>query len=324
MENVLVSVVVPAYNNAPWLPRCLDSLLSQTHRNLEILVVDDGSTDDTRQVLQEYTSRDPRVVAIHKANGGVTSARLRGVSAAHGEWIGFVDADDEAHPQMYARLLENAREYGAQISHCGYQVIHPDGRVEYLHNTKVLRPQDNTTGLRDLLEDKLVEPGLCSKLFRRELFRGLEEKMDLTIRNNEDLLMNYYLFSAAKASVFEDVCYYHYLIRKGSASRRKLNEHMIFNPIRVREIIMEDVPEELRDDARRSFVQACLAIYGQLVLEKDAAYGTYRRQVREIIVRQKECCPVLSRRNALLVRMIDVSPWLFRILYPVYAKLTGR
>ena len=117
--NGKLSVIVPAYNNALWLPRCLDSILSQTYSDLEVLVVDDGSKDNTPEVLREYEARDSRIRGIRKENGGVTSARLRGLAEATGDWIGFVDADDEIEPQMYGRLMENARKYHADISHCG-------------------------------------------------------------------------------------------------------------------------------------------------------------------------------------------------------------
>lgn len=126
----LLSIVVPAYNLGAYLPRCLDSILNQTYENLEVIVVDDGSADDTRTVLTAYAATHDRVYAIFQENQGVTAARLRGVAEAKGEWIGFIDGDDEIEPQMYARLLENARENGAEISHCGHQVLFPGGRVE--------------------------------------------------------------------------------------------------------------------------------------------------------------------------------------------------
>ena len=197
----LISVIVPAYNVAPWLSRCLDSLLAQTYENLEIVVVDDGSADNTREILEGYAAKYENIHAIFQKNGGVTAARLAGAAAAAGEWIGFVDGDDTVEADMFRHLLENAQTYGADISHCGHRVMFPDGRVEYVHNSGTLRVQDHLTGVRDLLDGGQVEGSLCTKLFRRELFDGLKEWLDTSIRNNEDYLMNYYLFSKAKAAV---------------------------------------------------------------------------------------------------------------------------
>ena len=147
MNGKTISVIVPAYNIAPWISRSLDSLMAQTHKDLEIIVVDDGSADNIREILGEYTEKYANIRAIYKENGGVTSARLRGVAEASGDWIGFMDGDDYVEPQMYERLLQNAMEAGADISHCGHQILFSDGRIEYVHKSDKVRVQDQRTGL---------------------------------------------------------------------------------------------------------------------------------------------------------------------------------
>lgn len=321
MDTEKISVIVPAYNIAPWLGRCLDSLLAQTHENLEIIVVNDGSGDDTAAVLDAYAAKHPNIKAIHKENGGVTSARLRGVAEAEGDWLGFIDGDDIIEPEMYAHLLENARRNGADISHCGHQVLFPDGRIGYVHNTGEIRPQDNLTGLQDLLDGGLIESGLCTKLYRRELFEGLEGWMDCTIKNNEDLLMNYYLFEKAEKSIFEDFCPYHYILRQGSASYRVFHEHSLFDPIRVRQIILDRCAPEMREAARIALLRNCLFAYGQLALNLDRQYDDYRSRVRELLKRQKAYFSLLSKRNKILAHMVCTAPWLFHMTYSAYVKL---
>ena len=324
MAAELISVVVPAYNNAPWLPRCLDSLLAQTYEDLEIIVVNDGSSDNTGAVLDSYAARYSCIKAIHKENGGVTSARLRGVAEATGHWIGFIDGDDEIEPRMYAHLLENAHAHNADISHCGHQILFPDGRISYVHNSGVVRVQDKMTGVRDLLDGGLVDSSLCTKLYRGELFEDLPEKMDSSIKNNEDYLMNYHLFSQAKTSVFEDFCPYHYILRSGSASYRQMNEHTLFDPIRVRQSILENAPEELRKDARIALMRNMLFAYGQLALNADSCYDEFRKKARSMIAEQKPHFSLLSMRNRILANMICIAPWSFRLAYGVYVKLFQR
>lgn len=321
MEKEKISVIVPVYNLAQYLPRCLDSILAQTYENIELILVDDGSRDDSLAVMEQYAARDSRVKAIHKGNGGVTSARLRGLQEATGQWIGFIDGDDEIDPQMYGRLLENARKYDADISHCGYQRNFTDGRVEYHCNSGVIRPQDHLTALRDLLEEQLVEPGLCSKLYRASLFPGLTEKMEPGIRYNEDLLMNYYLFSQAERSVYEDVCPYHYMVRGDSVSQRGISEARLFDPIRVREIILADCGEELKDDARQAQLRALLYIYALLTVESAPEYADHKNTVRGKIVALKNFYWVLSRRNRVLAGLICYAPWLFHFAFKTYVKL---
>lgn len=240
--NEKISIIIPAYNIEKELARTLDSVLVQTYENMEIIVVNDGSKDGTGAVIDAYAAKDSRIKAIHKENGGVTSARLRGLAEATGDWIGFVDGDDWIEPDMYAHLMKNAREYGADISHCGYRMVFPNGRVDWYYNTGRLVEQDRKTGLRDLVEGKFVEPGLVNKLFRTSLFTDLDRRMDTSIKINEDVLMNYYLFKESSRAVYEDFCPYHYVLRAGSAATSRVNIHQLEDPIKVSRIIWKDWP----------------------------------------------------------------------------------
>ena len=321
MSDNLISVIVPAYNCAKWLPACLDSILGQTWKELEIVVVNDGSSDETAEIMTEYEHKDSRIHCIHKENGGVTSARLRGVAEAGGRWIGFADGDDILLPDMLDRLMNNAQNYGADISHCGFHEIRPDGSVIQMHGTGILKEQDRITALQDLLEERIVEPSLCTKLFKKELFCGLEEKMPRDIRNNEDMLMNFCLFSKAEKAVLEDICLYQYLIHPGSASRSSLNEHILFDPIRVRQIILETCQPELRDDAMQALVRICLVSYRMVAVERDAKFTAYQKKLRSMIAELQPHCKCLGRRNAVLVLLISRAPGVFDLLYPPFERL---
>ena len=210
MDNILVSIIVPAYNIESYIGRCMESILNQSHKKIEILVIDDGSTDGTWNVIKHYAAKDQRIVAMHKENGGVSSTRRVGLEHAKGEYIGFVDGDDYVEPEMFERLLTNAVEYKAQISHCGYQMVFPD-HVDYYYNTGHLVRQDKMTGLKDLILGAFVEPGLWNKLFHKTLIDSLLQSgfIDTNIKINEDLLMNYRLFSMADSAIYEDFCPYH-------------------------------------------------------------------------------------------------------------------
>ena len=188
--NDKISIVIPAYNIAKELPACLDSILAQSYKNIEIVIVNDGSKDDTAAVMEQYAALDPRIKPIHKENGGVTSARLRGVREASGDWIGFVDGDDIIEANMYELLFNNAQKYNADISHCGYQMVFPS-RVDYYYNTGRVVEQTHDSGLEDLIRADFVEPALVNKLYRRALFRRIlsDSVMDSSIKNFEDLLI---------------------------------------------------------------------------------------------------------------------------------------
>lgn len=317
----LISVVVPVYNVADDLPRCLDSILAQHYPNIEIITVNDGSSDQSGKVLDEYAQLHPCIHVVHQKNSGVTSARLRGVAKASGEWIGFVDGDDEIEPDMYERLLRNALEYDVEISHCGYQMIFADGRAHFFYNTGTLEKQDRMTALRELLSGKRIEPGLCNKLFRRDLFHGLlhNEMMPANIRINEDLLMNYYLFSNARQTVFHDWCPYHYIVRSTSASRAKLNDHRIYDPIRVKEMIRQNATEDIKDDAQRAYINTCINTYHALMFA-GAEYRDDLMRVCDLLKAEKESFYLLGKKRALMARMIIRVPLVYKLIYGIYCR----
>lgn len=313
----LISVIVPVYNVAADLPRCLDSILAQVYSRIEIVAVDDGSSDESGTILDNYAAKYSNIRVIHKENGGVTSARLRGVQEASGEWIGFVDGDDEIEPDMYDRLMASAKKHSADISHCGYRMVFEDGRVNYFHNTGVVETHDRTRGLQELLSGQRIEPGLCNKLFRKELFQGWE--MDNSIQINEDLLMNYYLFSNAAVSIFDDWCPYHYIVRRTSASRAMLNPHKIYDPIRVKEIIRQAAPADIQAEARRAYINTCISTYHTLLFA-GARYRADRRKVRDLLRQEKAAFSLLGTKRAVMARLIVQAPVLYQPIYGIYCR----
>ncbi len=308
-----ISVIIPVYNIAPYLPRCMDSILAQTCSNLEILLVDDGSSDGSGALCDAYAAADPRVRVIHQENGGVTRARLAGLEAATGGWIGFVDGDDHIEPDMYARLLQNALNYQADISHCGYRMVFPD-RVDFYHNTGRLLEQDREAGLRDLLEGSLVEPGLWNKLFRRQLFQGIS--MDSDIRINEDLLLNFYLFRASARSVFEDFCPYHYIVRPGSAANSRNRECHVTDPIRVGRILCRETEgnQKLHRLALRLYARRLMG--GSLQTNFPALAAEARRELRQIDWKR------LPRKERYMALLAAYARPVYRTIRWGYDKIT--
>ena len=142
--------------------------------------------------------------------------------------------------------------------------------------------------------------------------------MDLSIKNNEDLLMNFYLFSAADTSVFQDWCPYHYIVRDGSASRGELSEHKIFDPIKVKQIIWEKCDSQNLVDAQKAFLGTCVHTYCGLLT--NPKLQNCRLEVRKEIVAHKEWIVSLPGRTKLLARLAVYAPVLLRISYPVYEK----
>ena len=148
----MISVIVPVYNVERYLRRCVDSILAQTCRDLEIILVDDGSTDGCPSICDGYAAADSRVKVIHKANGGLSDARNAGLEIASGEWVGFVDSDDFIMPEMYETLLRACVEHGVSIAMCGRRLVDEADttlRYEYCFSEPVMLSAEEA--LRSLL-----------------------------------------------------------------------------------------------------------------------------------------------------------------------------
>lgn len=322
-----ISIVIPAYNIQNYLGATLDSVLAQTYRNLEIIVVNDGSSDATGPVADSYAAKDSRVRVIHKENGGVTSARLRGVAEATGAYIGFADGDDYVEPQMYQRLMENLLQYNADISHCGYQMVFPS-RVDYYHNSGKLVIQEGSQSCADLLEGRFVEPALWNKLYRKELFVGLQAWMDTSIRINEDLLMNFYLFRQAQRAIFEDVCPYHYVLRAGSAATSRLNERKLCDPLRVMHILLDAtaITPAWNNIARRRLIYQLVNTATLPLGDQKNLIKPVRREARREL-RQRLWHTLTDKTMEVKLKVMAlwaaVWPWSYCVAHKLYARIRG-
>jgi len=315
-----ISIIIPAYNAEEYLENCLDSVLCQTYSNYEILLVDDGSTDDTGVIADRYqTQYSDKLKCFHTENRGVTAARFTGILAAKGEWVGFVDADDEIEPDMYERLYNNACYYEADISHCGYKVIVNHGeKVREFYNTGILLTKDNKDGLSELIGGQF-EPGLWNKIYRRELVTEVVRSNEISpsIKYNEDVLMNYYLFKKAHSSVFEDFCGYHYLARPDSAIRKKgFIEKKVLDPVRVHKQILDDVTEEYKAIAQKNYLTACMHAYEALY--KQTGYEDKKKELNHVLQNNRDKWYLLRRNDRLKLWLMMASPGLYTRIYHWY------
>lgn len=327
IEGPKVSIIVPAYNVKDYIERTIESICKQTYKNIEIIIVDDGSTDGTKEVVEEILKKDTRISAYFKRNEGVTRARLYGVEKAHGDWIGFVDADDLISSDMYETLLSNALKYNADISHCGYKMVFPNREVLY-YDTKNFIEQDTAKGLKDLLEGNFVEPGLWNKLFKKELFKELTDKMDASIKNLEDLLMNFYLFEQSSKAIFFDKCLYFYMLRKNSATTGKTTLQKISDPLKVLKIIKAKIYDDrqLKEIIDKRIIGNLLQILK--TARKDCPIGgwEYCKMAR---CELKEMLPQMKKEN--MPRKIKIQAFLavyfpcgYRVVHAINGWMKGN
>lgn len=324
MESNLISVIVPAYNIAEYLPRCLDSILNQTYSNLEVIVISDGSTDGTNDIIKEYAEKDCRIVPIFKENSGVSDTRNKGLEIAKGDYIGFVDGDDYIEPNMYEILLNNAIENDADISHCGYQMVFPS-RVDYYYDTGKKVIQDNKKGIRDIIVGDYVEPGIWNKLYRKSTIENVF--MPVGIKINEDVLFNFYAFTKSKKSVYEDLPLYYYILRKGSTATSKVNTNKLYDPIKVRKEIfdycLKNYDKELQSLSYTSYLNAVISLYRTIKNNKLKDEKSNAKKYKNDIKQIKERLP-LSKRTKVEKMLFLHFTSLHMFVYKVYDKFISK
>lgn len=217
----MISVIVPVYNMERYLDRCLQSIVDQTYKDLEILLINDGSKDNSLAIMNNWQNKDNRIKVFDKPNGGQGSARNLGLDNAKGEYISFVDSDDILVPNAYEVLLNNIIGFQGDMSVCATYHFAKEEMIvfdEHKNNTACLTRAD---AMNDrFLYHKYITDSPCDKLYRRELFDGLRF---LTDRLLEDSAIMYLVIDKCNKIVVSD--YTGYLVRcdSGSVSRRKYN-----------------------------------------------------------------------------------------------------
>lgn len=215
-RETLISVIVPVYNVEGYLPRCVDSILAQTYKNLEVILVDDGAKDRSGAICDEYAAKDDRITVIHKENGGLSSARNAGLDIAKGEYIAFVDSDDWIEPEMYGHMLSLMDKYSAKLVCAGrYDVSEKTGE-----KTVGLCPKKEEAVTAEEMVGRIFlwdgcDSSACDKLYHRSLletFRYPEGKVC------EDVPVTYKIVLQAGKAVFCDKPFYNYYHRSGSIS----------------------------------------------------------------------------------------------------------
>jgi len=218
-----ISIIIPVYNVEPYIRKCLDSVINQTYTNLEIICVNDGSTDGSGKICDKYAEKDSRIKVFHKENGGVSTAKNLGLKKVTGKYIGFVDSDDWIEPDMYEVLHKSAQEKNVPISIANYYKETDTGSILMVNRTQIPEGIIST-------EDMLLYPlkrdyyiGFCgyfwNKLFSADIFFRKDLKFNEKINYAEDVLLYTETIIAGKfIGIYIDKPLYHYCQRKSSIS----------------------------------------------------------------------------------------------------------
>ena len=218
MTRPLISVIVPVYQVEEYLDRCVQSIVNQTYKNLEIILVDDGSPDNCGVMCDAWAEKDSRIKVIHKKNGGLSDARNAGMAVATGSFLGFVDSDDYIAPEMYELLHNRIVADGSDIAACGVEMVWEDGTENRMLTQQGNRILDTRAAMEAVIEESGLKQPVWYKLYKTELVKDILFPVG---KYHEDVFWTWQAVAGAeKVSIFDTPCYF-YLQRSSSIMGEK-------------------------------------------------------------------------------------------------------
>ena len=263
----LISIVLPIYNVENYIEKCMESVLNQTYKNIEIILVDDGSPDNCPIICDQYVKEDNRVKVVHKENGGLSDARNAGIKVANGDYITFIDSDDYVDKDYVEFFYNTIEETDADIAIGGHRVIYDSGKIieKETHENSVLEPKKV---LERILYDDGIDLSAWGKLYKRYLFNDIKFPKG---RLFEDSATTYMLVDKANKIAINSISKYNYIIRKNSISNAKFSPKkmdLITSTREMSEYVKNKYPD-LENAANRRLMYAYLSTLSQLAKCKE-------------------------------------------------------
>lgn len=323
MED-LISVVVPVYKVEKYLNRCVDSIINQTYKNLEIILVDDGSPDGCPEICDEYAKKDSRIKVIHKENGGLSDARNVGIDIAKGKFITFIDSDDYINGNYIELLYHTCIENEADMAITSHKVIYENGTVIEKETEEKINLNSKDV-LNRILYDDGIDLSAWAKLYKRELFKEIRYPKD---RLFEDAATTYKLIDECDKISINSKSTYNYIIRKDSITNKDFSKSkmdLIISTKEMTEYIKNKYPD-LEKACNRRLMYAYLSTLSQLAnsTTRSKEYITiimqYINKNRKIVLKDNK----IPRRDRLALYSTCFGFTTFKYLWIIYEKFTGR
>lgn len=318
MDNMVISIIIPVYNVEKYLRRCIDSVIKQSYKNLEIILVDDGSPDNSGPICDEYAKKDVRIRVIHKANGGLSDARNAGLDIATGEYIGFVDSDDYIAEDMYELLLHNILEFDADIAICGYAHVYDKhftkcnlSGQKYIYN--------NAEAMKLVLGNK-INSYYWNKLYKKELFSKFRLPVGKVF---EDIFTQHLLFAKAKTVVYQDSIKYFYFMSPQSIIRGGFRPNQMdeMEATRQRVAFAKDQYPQFLDIAKIGHIRSTFYLYCKIIKSDYKKYieeyETAYQEMKNYYENEINPSNLLFKERILIKLFIRNKRW-FTFLYRKY------
>jgi len=333
MDQKIVSVIVPVYNVERYLHKCVESIKNQIYQALEIILVDDGSTDNSGKICDEISKTDDRITVIHKENGGLSDARNAGMDISTGDYIGFVDSDDYIDKDFYEILVRNLEKYDADVSCCRF-VFEWDsnGEREVIGNDDSLHIYEGTEALKEYLYGKTMDPFAVNKLYKAALLGNASHK-DGHLRFikgilSEDNPFCIELFKRTNKIVLVGKSMYHYILkRKGAITNSAVSQKKIdaiFYWDTIRQDCHENYPDYEKYVLRRQMLYY-IGLYNQIY--KDDNYSAEADRIRSFVKehnKEVQSSDICERTIKFSVRLLSASSAIYGLFMRTYKKFVKR
>lgn len=312
----LISVIVPIYNVEKYLDKCIASIVGQTYQNLEIIMVEDGSTDRCSEICNKWAMKDTRIQVIRKTNGGLSDARNTGLSLATGEYIGFVDGDDYIHPEMYEKLWGIIKEYEADLAICGFDYVDENGNPMEAEGIELENGLiDKTVALSGIV-DKRWNCVVWNKLYRKRLFHNIKFPYGMVYEDR--MIMPWIVKNSSKIVVTTSALYY-YVHSANSITRSKsIAKHLdLVEAYYCNLLFYKKYYPDLTQKIANQLVKQYL-ITRKLLKEKPAVDLERMKEINRMVC---YCCLKYWKQIRLCYKLSFFCPVLYRTLIHMKRRL---
>ncbi len=314
-NQILVSIIVPVYNAESYLKRCVDSILGQTYKNLQVILVDDGSTDSSGNLCDFFKNIDDRILVLHQKNSGVSIARNSGMDNASGEYLMFVDSDDTLKRNAVELLLSHALEYSADIVSAVKSTIDINGNEHCVYDDEEFNIYEGITPLKMSLEYDRQTNSACAKLFNKKFIGNTRFAAGRNI--NEDGYFIFECYSRMPKLVQHNISVYNYYVNKNSSSRREFSEKyfdMLYFAEKKMKYIKVNYPD-LLSSANNMMVSTHLFFLEVLCRPKQSKYKKAQKESIRLVRTMYKQYTTLNKHEKKIALIVVLG------LFPVYKFL---
>lgn len=307
----LISIIIPVYNVEKYLDKCLDTVINQTYKNIEIIIVNDGSTDNSLDICNKYKNLDNRVKVFSIKNSGASQARNYALKKAKGKYLAFVDSDDYIDLDMIELLYNNMIKEKADLSCCSFYEVFKDDIKKKTEEDKVYIMNNKKTIEKSFLDEGL-SVYLWNKLYKRELFKNIELPVG---KSSQERFVMYEIFDKAKRVVYQSICKYYYIQRKNSTAHNlvKVNTDSIEASLNAVNYLKKY--KDIRPLAVKEYLLTRLRCYKKLVYYNKKI----DKRIRKNLIRELNKYNIdYSLKEKIEIILLKYFPHIYKIIGKIY------